>query len=1064
MELGYYRRFTEGDPHGYHEVQKGELVYVKSVDADGQVRYLCGENTYERSEDAFFEHFVFAPEGKAERQRQLLEAIDAVEDLTVEQVRMASQLQLAESQSLMLAGPTQEPVSAETGTEVAVVGGHEAPAKSLRESLAESRRSITKVQKNLAARQEQIKAIIEEKKAIALAKVAEMQEIVGLFQEGIETINLYLGEDEEIVKIQNGAPAPAETVISIHQEVLFMDEETAVYKAMAEEGGVDFENIETFDDWLLADPKHLQAMLPEPRGIRVFRPRREAKDYARGDTSFAARWMNAEKNKANFQSYFLIRNGENLYRIWTPLDVGHRLFPNSEEFNDHFKNTRFDWESRERVEEHIRPGTPEFQKALKRADKMQRHYLKILLLLQGLFDRTPVFAPLVRPRVNIMDPAEYYDVLSFVKDGERALGTGRPSFKTWVSELNAGLDVGQRIVGNFGWGSFEKGDSRLTPNGVDRPSNQGIYTIEDKLGPTRFVFRFDRGEVWNPYTGYNPAKRRASCAVYPSDDFIINIDLAQEDDLRWYLSSKGDRYHYLTMIPLMKMALKLKEHERTVEAPFRALLIRSVVQAHGHEQDFVEPQIDELIAWYKFSNKTHRALAEDDQKAYRMITAEYGIRQTRSEERSKISDAKQSIAERIKATGRDYILIAHKAGNEFVALVRANERTIFVHEELWKTNRSELRLASTKEWQTVEYKRVMRWERMFEIPEFEKWQFNLTKKSYLTDPEINELVEAIKKKTALKEHSFSQRSEAKMFEPDFDIIAIVYDEKEDGGFTLWGCDCKLKNKPEFGPIDSIYFSFHYLKIGYGWSRDKGALKLGYGNSNHYSYEEHTFGSNCGKILRPWSGDKNNGRGIMVYLDQGAIDRTDAKVNAAHEYRTAHLARATQLKAPMIAIEDYMKEKFFEAHKTRFLQDGGLLEDWEDDGSYSKSPRKNLNFGMPRTDLQDRIILLFDKGLTLKDFDGMSVEDLYARTDALGYVTPPNEEDGWRDSYYFRADKRPVERVQNVIIRISPKVLSGKDEDEPDEEPAPEPEPEVEEPATETPVEDGEMQFDVLPPE
>jgi len=48
-----------------------------------------------------------------------------------------------------------------------------------------------------------------------------------------------------------------------------MDEETTLY---TEEGGIDFKNLDAFDKWL-CEPKHLQQILPETKGIIALRLR-----------------------------------------------------------------------------------------------------------------------------------------------------------------------------------------------------------------------------------------------------------------------------------------------------------------------------------------------------------------------------------------------------------------------------------------------------------------------------------------------------------------------------------------------------------------------------------------------------------------------------------------------------------------------------------------------------------------------------------------------------------------------------------------------------------------------
>src|SRR5690606_29928828 len=138
------------------------------------------------------------------------------------------------------------------------------------------------------------------------ARVEGLSAMLRAAEEAIWTINLYLGKDERIVRLREGKPAAPETKIAIRQLVLYMDEECAI---AAEHGGIDVRSIEAFDEWV-AEPEHLRQVLPETRGVVALKVRRNARDY--GDP-----WMSSEMNRANQHTYFLMRNGENLYRIDT---------------------------------------------------------------------------------------------------------------------------------------------------------------------------------------------------------------------------------------------------------------------------------------------------------------------------------------------------------------------------------------------------------------------------------------------------------------------------------------------------------------------------------------------------------------------------------------------------------------------------------------------------------------------------------------------------------------------------------------------------------------------------
>ncbi len=83
-------------------------------------------------------------------------------------------------------------------------------------------------------------------------------------EEVIWTLNLYLGTGEEIIQLRMGEAASADLPLTIRQLVLFMDEECALE---SEKQGIDAYSMEQFDEWLLADSKSLDQVLPEKKGI-----------------------------------------------------------------------------------------------------------------------------------------------------------------------------------------------------------------------------------------------------------------------------------------------------------------------------------------------------------------------------------------------------------------------------------------------------------------------------------------------------------------------------------------------------------------------------------------------------------------------------------------------------------------------------------------------------------------------------------------------------------------------------------------------------------------------------
>ena len=238
-----------------------------------------------------------------------------------------------------------------------------------------------------------------------------------------------VGVEEELHQLQSGESAPVDEPISFRQLVLFMDEEISVKIGFEKARNFDFSTIEKFDE--LLQPGHLDYLLPEPRGMVALRPRRTHKDYGYDDP-----FVNAMRNVPNMaNTYFLIRDGENIYRIFTDrLSIPDRLFPRRDELQQMFT----------RVEEVMGSNRRESEKE-ELEDQMYR-YRKQATFLQGLLDRTTVFGTLSEP-INLFALNETTENrIRFIYDDDKNLTDGRLPYKKWVSALNESIQVGSRIL------------------------------------------------------------------------------------------------------------------------------------------------------------------------------------------------------------------------------------------------------------------------------------------------------------------------------------------------------------------------------------------------------------------------------------------------------------------------------------------------------------------------------------------------------------------------------------------------------------------------------------------
>jgi hypothetical protein len=709
----YWRRTKQDD--NYDALQKGVLVLVTDV-TPHEIGARLGESGWTFDPAEFMDEHEYAPDGLQEKLAGLTDALD-----------LAGQTVELPDSVAMLTAPGSDPESS-------ALVSTKAPAK-LRKEIGKVRNAVTKQQKVMMAKIKEVRATLAEQERFLMARVEKMNKFVQRAEEAIWTINLYLGKDEEIVQLRKGKPAPKDTKVSVRQLVLHMDEECAVG---AEYGGVDADSIDDFDTWV-AEGKNVEQLLPEPRGIVALRVRREAKDYGLDPLS------NAEKNAENFKTYFLIRNGERLYRVCPDMNVGKTLYPTASEQQDFFFEMEHDWETGERRKVPIRPGSHGYMDAMKKADESRRHYMRVALVIQGLLDRTKVFAPFSVPRLDLSDRNMAEEYIAFVRDAEMTLGDGRPSFHDWLRAANARMDVGMRVMGVFSGYSFsryDRGENKYKPESYE------LYTLEDERdGGFVFRFHYDRwhGATISAYPkgDAKPEGRRVGYKVHKTDSFILCFDTVSIEEMEYYLRSRIHRHAYIEMFPLLKTAIILKRREVEEEEPFRVLLASRLVQKHGITNPRIaREEADDLVTWWKYKNRTHRGIKEDDAKALRMCLKEAKVRRDKRAEAEAVEEVDGPVIKALRKAVKKAIYVGHVRGSKYVVLAAMNDDNLFVRKVEYRLSlkSGELKATKDQDWVLLN-KEQTRWREMWSDPRWKDWTFGVRMAKVLTDPEIKQGVE-----------------------------------------------------------------------------------------------------------------------------------------------------------------------------------------------------------------------------------------------------------------------------------------------------------------------------------
>lgn len=893
----YYRKRVEAEDET--DLAAGSLVLVIAVDAS-KVEFETLEGGYYTSPESFLDEYDHAPEGASERQARMAALFEEMREEQLAAARIgegfgASVLEIGED--------------AGDGAETSALTVNQRSAVAIGRKVRAARADMARLREASLRRQEEFEALAREQRRALEAQARRLGRLVERAGEVLWGIDLYLGRKEEIERLTKGTAAAADEPIVIRQLVLFMDEEC---QAAAEEGGIDVDSIDAFDAWIRV-PENLALVLPEPKGVVALKVRREKKNYAEP-------WLDAAYAQKNEKTYFVARSGENVFRICTNLEVGDVLFPRADEFDELFVFRNYDFDSREYRESRLRPGSHAYMTALEKADRKQRHYMRIALFLQGLLDRTPVFFPLPAPKINILDRKGAAAWLRFVADAERVLGDGRPSFSAWLADLNARLDVGHRVVGafhsySFGLGRDEDRKYRITPRGASLPEDYALHTIARREGQ-KWIILYEASKYWG-----GPMRRRASCRLDPHDRFFVNFDLATEEDCAYYLTDRLHRRDYVRMLPLLRRVEALKRREAEAEAPFRLLLAAEISRRHGVDLEEAAGAVGELIRWWKFKVREHRALTSDDSKALRMIVGEFGRRQAMARERSGEEAAVAATVRAIREAEPEAMLVAHKGEGLYVALVpHDDDEHVFVREVSWKQARNGvLERSGERAWVVVDA-RADAWAPLWSSERWEAWPRRLRRRDFLTGPELAELVDGAWPELA--ERVTGGRRSGGGARACYRPLSVTITRDHSITFWVWNKHAKVPRR------HIVTSAVERPSVGtsvLGWTRTARGIDRGlrwFSDSTAYSGEKGFWKSGFGRE------ESARKKAKVIWSDEAAIAECLAEVEAAE----AVIARRAELSGLAHA---YAKQAAAEVERRRhahayaeFMEEYAAPDLWE----------------------------------------------------------------------------------------------------------------------------------------
>ena len=418
----------------------------------------------------------------------------------------------------------------------------------------------------------------------------------------IFNIDLYAGLSEQLIQIQDGKTAEHDAKIHIFQRRHYMDEESLLnYKV----GGMNFNQIEKFDAWLL-DAENLNRILPFDRSVVAFRVRRydrRSDENVKGMEGIMQLMFEREQDRKTFL-YF--RNGQKVFRLTTSIDFGEKLFPDMEDFLTALSGTMYvkhyngqnpgfitegDFLQRKEVYEkklatdrlkggdnlwHLERENPAYEwkpfskddlyydELMEQHSKEMEKHNRVILLLQGILDRTPVMHP--HPKWQLWEQNGFEQALKPVYDVDMALVSGPPpSFEAYRDRLAETLVPGCRTIGQQEvWCARElrKEQEAARYRGFNVPTTYygstgnpgpGTVAIMRKGAKGKAKFNFVRESVRYPY---DPVKD----TIEVSFERLLNVEAYQLGDYKQFFQDPRTRADYMKWAPSLLRA----EEEKTL--------------------------------------------------------------------------------------------------------------------------------------------------------------------------------------------------------------------------------------------------------------------------------------------------------------------------------------------------------------------------------------------------------------------------------------------------------------------------------------------------------------------
>lgn len=502
---------------------------------------------------------------------------------------------------------TRGSIAEASETKALALRGDDQPIESYKKSLIKAKeKTLPELFKQIEASNKSMGAWMRAKLIPFKAQAQRLTTVIDAVKDRIFSVELYAGLVETIKQIKEGEPASIAEPIHLLQRRCYMDEECL---AQYEVGGMEFKDIGAFDRWM-AKPKNMTRILPFLRCVVAFRVRRHEKE--REVFSFRELISVLNARDADKSTFLYFRNGDQLFRLETGIEFEEKLFPDLDRqkldrgqlwakfFGDRVdklitdnehqamveKENEYDREANKIKDDHERflkfghgwkessNYEPFVQDSVRYDDiarfiesEIKKHN-RLVLVLQGLLDRSPVFHP--HPPWSLWSADGFRTGIRLIYDDSRTLVAGdKPDFEAYRKRLNASLAVGSITVGQeVEWEKqeAEKEYIRICNSAYGRPSEYrptryrppgdpgpGTVARVVKVGThakfCRYQWEKERHQQRYPYdSDFVEAK------VKVKTEHLLNVSAYQPGDFHQFFDDPRTRAEYMQWAYLLLIA------------------------------------------------------------------------------------------------------------------------------------------------------------------------------------------------------------------------------------------------------------------------------------------------------------------------------------------------------------------------------------------------------------------------------------------------------------------------------------------------------------------------------